>query len=203
MFKQIHDIGLYPVVNNSDWVKRLAILKVKTIQLRLKDLEIEPLETEIITSINIAKQYGIRLFINDHWQLAIKHNATGVHLGQEDLLGANISEIHKSGLMLGISTHDQHELEIAKEINPSYIALGPIFPTTSKIMNFAPQGINKIHNWKNWIKCPLVVIGGINLDNIDEVLKTGQKDIALISAITKAHDPENTVKILLQKIASC
>lgn len=203
MFKQIHDIGLYPVVDNSTWVEKLALLSVKTIQLRLKDMAIEQLELEIITSINIAKQYGIRLFINDHWQLALKHNASGIHLGQEDLINANITEIKNSGLMLGISTHDKTELDIAKKISPSYIALGPIFPTTSKVMSFAPQGINKISDWKNSIQCPLVVIGGINLDNIDEVLKIGQRNIALISAITKASDPENVVKKLLQKIAAC
>ena len=166
-------IGLYPVVNNSNWVAILAKTGVTTIQLRIKDASIAEVEQEIIQSINIANACGINLFINDYWELAIKHKAYGVHLGQEDLLTANIVKIKSSNLRLGISTHSHFELAVALAYQAAYIALGPIFPTTSKIMPWAPQGINKLKEWQLLLqdKCQLVAIGGINLDNIK--LRTG------------------------------
>ncbi len=144
----------------------------------------------------------IKLFINDYWEFAIKHKAYGVHLGQDDLKFADINAIKQNNLCLGISTHNYHELAYAMSHKPSYIALGPIYPTTTKIMQHNPQGIEKIHIWQELINCPLVLIGGINLDNIDKILKTGIKNIAVISAITEASDPETRTKILLKKISN-
>ena len=201
-FKLCHNIGLYPIVDHSLWVSNLAKYGVRTIQLRIKNVDLNVIENEIIKSIEIANTHSIRLFINDHWFLAIKHKAYGVHLGQEDLLTADIKAIWQSGLMLGLSTHSNVELAIAREYNPSYLALGPIFPTTSKIMPFAPQGVTRLQEWKNQIKCPLVAIGGINLNNIDTILATGHKDIALISAITKSVNPKEATQLLLHRIAN-
>ncbi|MDQ5920666.1 MAG: thiamine phosphate synthase [Pseudomonadota bacterium] len=200
---QLDNFGLYPIVDNSAWIAKLIEWGVKTIQLRIKDYpSIEYLENEVITSVKLAKQHNIKLFINDHWKLSIKHNAYGVHLGQEDLQSANITEIKRSGLYLGISTHSHHELANALAYQPSYIALGPIYPTNSKAMSYAPQGLERIYEWQNMLtdKCPLVVIGGIGPDNIDTVLSTNSPNIAVISAITKANNPELMTKQLLQKI---
>ncbi|MFN6886558.1 thiamine phosphate synthase, partial [Proteus mirabilis] len=88
--------------------------------------------------------YNARLFINDYWQLAIKHHAYGVHLGQEDLDIADLDAIKQSGLCLGISTHNDTELQRAKRLLPSYIALGHIFPTTTKDMPSKPQGLRAL-----------------------------------------------------------
>ena len=198
----IDNIGLYPVVDSSSWVKKLASYGVKTIQLRIKDLPDQIIEEEIKQSIQIASQYQIRLFINDYWLLAIKYHAYGVHLGQEDLITADLALIQQHGLRLGISTHNHQELICAKKIKPSYIALGPIYPTTSKIMPWQPQGLPRITEWLAMIDCPLVVIGGINLSNIDQVMNTGVTNIALISAITKADDPKMVTKLLLNKLAT-
>lgn len=201
-FKPCHNIGLYPIVDSSIWVENLAKYGVKTIQLRIKDANLDTVEHEIEKCCKIAKIYSICLFINDYWKLAIKYNASGIHLGQEDLLTADITAIAQSGLMLGISTYSHSELVTAISYNPSYMALGPIFPTTSKIMTCAAQGVTRLQEWKNNITCPVVAIGGINLENIYSVLATGHKDIAVISAITKAANPEKTTRILLQHIAN-
>jgi thiamine-phosphate pyrophosphorylase len=85
--------------------------------------------------------------INDYWRAAIVAGAEHVHLGQEDLAEADVNEIRKAGLTLGLSTHDDTELETALAAEPDYVALGPIFPTTLKSMRFAPQGIAKIAEW--------------------------------------------------------
>ena len=193
-------IGLYPVVANSNWVALLAKTGVKTIQLRIKEAALSAVEYEIIQSIKIATAAGINLFINDYWELALKHQAYGVHLGQEDLLTANIAKIKSSKLHLGISTHSHFELARALAYQPAYIALGPIFPTTSKIMPWAPQGVNTLKEWQRLLpdNCQLVAIGGINLNNINEIIAAGIKNIALISGITAAADPYQITQELLE-----
>ncbi|TAK76057.1 MAG: thiamine phosphate synthase, partial [Gammaproteobacteria bacterium] len=197
-------LGLYPIVNNSQWVEKLLSLGVTTIQLRIKDKLGEELEDEIKKSIQIAKQYQARLFINDYWELAIKHQAYGVHLGQEDLKIAEIEKIYQAGLRLGISTHCYYEVARAHTFRPSYLACGPIFPTTSKIMAFAPQGIDRLSRWQRTLNSyRWVAIGGINLKNIPAILKSGADGVALISAITQAKYPEKVTQQFLQLMGQC
>lgn len=195
-------IGLYPIVDSSAWVTILADSGIKTIQLRIKKADLAYVEQEIIKSIQIANSYQIKIFINDYWDLAIKHKAYGIHLGQEDLLLVDINKIKNAGLRLGISTHNYYELAIALAIQPSYIALGAIFPTTSKVMDSLPQGINKLQEWAIILnkQCQLVAIGGINLNNIKAITNIGIKNIALISAITNTQSPVLTTKMLLKEL---
>lgn len=201
-FIACESIGLYPIVDSSIWVASLANTGIKTIQLRIKNGNIKYIEEEIIKSIEIANSYKIKIFINDYWDLAIKHKAYGVHLGQEDLLLADIQKINIAGLRLGLSTHNYYELALAIGLQPSYIALGPIFPTKSKVMPFLAQGLNKLMEWQQMLdnKCQLVAIGGININNIKEIINLGIKNIALISAITNAKNPLFMTKILLKKL---
>ncbi len=194
-------LGLYPIVNNSDWVEKLLGLGVTTIQLRIKDKSGMELEDEIKRSIQLAKQYHARLFINDYWELAIKYQAYGVHLGQEDLTTANIKKIHQAGLRLGISTHCYYEVARAHTFKPSYLACGPVFPTTSKVMKFSPQGIFNLSRWQRTLKnYRWVAIGGIDLEKLPAVLETGVDGIALISAITGADQPASITKQFLHMI---
>jgi len=199
-------MGLYPVIDSIYWLEKLLPLGIKHIQLRIKNkigavLEQEQaLETEIAHSIILAKKYNATLYINDHWELAIRHGAEAVHVGQDALNHNNIKAIHSAGLQLGISTHDEIELARALECNPTYIAFGAIFPTTSKIMSFPPQGLEKLSAWRKKVHCPLVAIGGINRDNIQSVLSTHVDGVALISAITQAADPILAAQELLTLI---
>ncbi|MCV6039009.1 thiamine phosphate synthase, partial [Escherichia coli] len=80
-------------------------------------------------AIELGRQYDAQVFINDYWQLAIKHGAFGVHLGQEDIEDSNLSQLSAAGICLGLSTHGYYELLRIVQIKPSYIALGHIFPT--------------------------------------------------------------------------
>ena len=198
-FKTCH-IGLYPVVDRSDWLEKLLPLGVKTIQLRIKDLQGYPLEEDIKRSVLLAKQYNATLFINDYWDLAIQFGANGVHLGQDDLPKADIAKIHEAGLYLGVSTSCYYEVAAALAVNPSYIACGPIYSTTSKIMSFNPQGIEQLKRWRRTLQYPLVAIGGINLERLPDILKTNVEGISLISAITKATDPDIATKQFLRII---
>jgi len=182
-------IGLYPVVDSSHWLEKLLPQGVQCIQLRIKNMSAPLLEEEIKRSVLLAKKYGATLFINDYWELAIHFGAEGIHLGQEDLREADIDKIYQSGLYLGVSTHCYYEVATAHTLSPSYLACGPIYPTTSKIMSFQAQGIEQLKRWRRTLQYPLVAIGGINFERLTEVLKTGVDGVALISAITKADNP--------------
>lgn len=192
-FKPYPQIGLYPIVDNSDWCEKLLPLGIKTIQLRIKE-KTPNLESEIKKSIRLAKQYGATLFINDHWQLALENGAEAIHLGQKDLDTANIAAIHRAGVMLGVSTHCYHEIARAHTIRPSYIACGPIFATSSKIMATQPLGLEQLTRWRRTLQYPLVAIGGINLDRVPAVLASAVDGIAVISALTEANNPIDTLK---------
>ncbi len=139
------------------------------------------------------------MFINDYWPQAITAGAYGVHLGQEDLDVADIQAIADAGLRLGVSTHSHYEVARAHALRPSYIAIGPVYPTTSKEMRFGPQGVNRLRHWVELLSpgYTLTAIGGINLKRADEVLATGVGSCAMITAITEADDPESVVASLM------
>lgn len=163
------------------------------------------LEAQIQTAIALGKHFNAQLFINDHWQLAIKYHAFGVHLGQEDLAVTDLAAIQSAGLALGISSHSYFELLLAHQYSPSYIALGHIFPTTTKQMPSAPQGLAKLKHYVALIQdhYPLVAIGGIDLVNLAKVKATGVGNIAVVRAITEAQDPVAAFAELSQAWEQC
>lgn len=187
-------LGFYPIVDRADWIDRLVKIGTKTIQLRCKDLQGDALRNEVERSIAICRAAGTRLFINDHWRLAIELDAYGVHLGQEDLEEADLSAIAQAGLRLGISTHSYHEAAVAKGIAPSYVALGPIFATTCKSMRFGPQGLARISEWCSLFDQPLVAIGGLTRAHARQARKLGADGVAVISDVTRAIDPEASAR---------
>jgi thiamine-phosphate pyrophosphorylase len=189
----------YPVVDSVAWVARLALLGVGTIQLRAKELNDSEALQIVSDALDIIKGTPTKLVVNDYWRAAIVAGAKHLHLGQEDLADADLKAIRDAGLTLGISTHDDAELETALRADPDYIALGPIFPTTLKSMRFAPQGIPRITEWKKRIgNIPLVAIGGIKLEQADEIFATGADSIAVVSDVTQNADPDARVRAWLQ-----
>ena len=191
-------LGLYPVVDSTEWIARLLDAGVRTIQLRIKDRQEHEVEETVRTAIALGKQYRARLFINDYWRLAIQYQAYGVHLGQEDLEVADLAAIRNAGLRLGISTHDDAELDRALALRPSYIALGHIFPTQTKEMPSAPQGLTELK--RHLARLPhisTVAIGGISLARAPEVKATGVGSTAVVSAITQAPDWRAATRQLL------
>lgn len=191
-------LGLYPVVDSVEWIARLLDAGVRTLQLRIKDKREEEVEADVIAAIALARRYNARLFINDYWQLAIKHQAYGVHLGQEDLATTDLTAIRQAGLRLGLSTHDDIEIDVALAARPSYIALGHVFPTQTKQMPSAPQGLATLtRHIARLGDYPTVAIGGISLSRAPEVLATGVGSIAVVSAITQADEWQQATRQLL------
>lgn len=192
----------YPVVDSIAWVKRLAALGVGTVQLRAKDLDDGAALQLVTDALAAVKDTSVKLIINDYWRAAIVAGARHLHLGQEDLAEADLAEIRSAGLTLGLSTHDDAELETALAAEPDYIALGPIFPTTLKSMRFAPQGIPKITEWKKRVgNIPLVAIGGIKLEQAEEIFAAGADSIAVVSDVTQNPDPDARVRAWLDFVA--
>ncbi len=190
----------YPVVDSLDWVKRLTALGVGTIQLRAKDLNDAEALQIVSDALEITKGTPTKLVVNDYWRAAIVAGAEHLHLGQEDLADADLGEIRKAKLTLGVSTHDDAELDTALKANPDYVALGPIFFTTLKSMRFAPQGIAKITEWKKRIgTIPLVAIGGIKLEHAAEIFAAGADSIAVVSDVTQNADPDARVRAWLEQ----
>jgi thiamine-phosphate pyrophosphorylase len=188
----------YPVVDSVAWVARLALLGAGTIQLRAKNLDDAEALQAVTDALEMIRGTTAKLVVNDYWRAAIVAGAKHLHLGQEDLAGADLAAIREAGLTLGISTHDDDELETALRAKPDYIALGPIFPTTLKSMRFAPQGIAKITEWKKRIGAiPLVAIGGIKLEQAPAIFAAGADSIAVVSDVTQNADPDARVRAWL------
>lgn len=195
----LHKFGLYPVVDTLEWLSLVLKNGAATAQLRIKDPSASNLDSQIKGAVALGKQYNAQVFINDYWQKAIEHGAFGIHLGQEDLEIADLTAVSNAGLALGISTHGYFEIANAMRINPSYIALGHIFPTQTKDMPSQPQGLVRLGFYARLLKgiYPTVAIGGISAERVPAVLKTGVDSVALVTAITKAADPEKATQDLL------
>jgi thiamine-phosphate pyrophosphorylase len=191
----------YPILPDTDWLARLLPLGVKLVQLRIKDQPASIVRAEIDKALALCAEHRCQLVINDYWREAIAAGASFVHLGQDDLAGADLAAIRAAGIKIGISTHSHDELDKALAAEPDYVALGPIYPTKLKAMPWSPQGLPRVAEWRARIRCPLVAIGGITLDRATGVLTAGADSIALITDIVTSQDPEARVKNWIEATA--
>lgn len=188
----------YPIVPDVAWMRRLAPLGVRTVQLRLKDASEDEARPQIRECLSLAGRYGFQLIVNDYWKLAIDEGADTIHLGQEDLAAADLLAIKRHGLRLGISTHDEAELATALAAGPDYVALGPIYPTQLKVMKWGPQGLERVGAWKRKIgNLPLVAIGGITPELASGVTAAGADSVAAITDFLTHPNPETRVRTWL------
>ena len=186
-------LGLYAVLPNAEWIARMAQAGIPTVQLRFKSDDKAAVAKEVAASVAATQGTNTLLFVNDHWEEAIAAGAYGVHLGQEDMQEAPLEKIRSAGLRLGLSTHGYKEMLLADSHSPSYIALGAVFPTTLKRMVTAPQGLGRLERYAQLMQnYPLVAIGGIDLERLPAVVKTGVGSVAVVRAITESESPEAT-----------
>ncbi|WP_449256532.1 thiamine phosphate synthase [Bosea sp. (in: a-proteobacteria)] len=185
----------YPIFDSADWIARMLPLGMKLVQLRVKDRPETEIGREIARARTLCAEAGCVLVVNDYWKLAIAEGCDWLHLGQEDLDTADLGAIRKAGLKLGVSSHDEAELERALATQPDYVALGPVYPTILKQMRFGPQGLERLGEWKRRIgDLPLVGIGGISLERAPGVFAAGADIVAAVTDITLNADPEGRLK---------
>ncbi|MFV0474200.1 MAG: thiamine phosphate synthase [Pikeienuella sp.] len=181
----------YPIFDHPDWLARALPLGVKLVQLRIKDRPEAELRALLARGRDLCAAAGAALVVNDHWRLAIDLGCEWLHLGQEDLDEADLKAIRRAGLKLGISTHDEAELERALACGPDYVALGPVWPTILKKMKWHQQGLGRVRKWKGRIgDLPLVAIGGLSVPRAAEAFAAGADIVSVVTDITLNADPE-------------
>ena len=190
-------IGLdvfYPIVPDIAWLKRLLPLGIRTVQIRIKDESDEAVRAQIAEAIRLCRAAGCQLIVNDYWEIALDLGADFIHLGQEDLADADVSRIKAAGCRLGVSTHDEAERDIALGVKPDYVALGPVYETKLKVMKWAPQGLERVGQWKQAVgDLPLIGIAGITIERAPGVLEAGADSCAVITDFVTHEDPEARV----------
>lgn len=190
----------YPIVPDVGWLERIVPLGVMFVQLRIKDASSADVAAQAKRAAGFCKEHNCKLVLNDYWEVALDSGIDFIHLGQDDLRDADLEAIKLAGIKLGISTHDQAELAAALAAEPDYIALGPIYETKLKAMPWAPQGLDKIKEWRTRIgSLPLVAIGGLTPERAAGVLEAGADSLAVITDFFTAPDPEARIQLWLRQ----
>lgn len=204
LFEQV---DVYPVTCErlSEGRSNLEVLEAviqggsKIIQLREKEYPKRDLYNLALKFREITTRGRVLLIINDHVDIALAVDADGVHLGQEDL-PLQVARKLAPELLIGASTHSLQQALQAEKDGADYVNIGPIFPTKTKDgvgRSLGPKAISEI---SPQIKVPFTVMGGINAENIDQVLAEGARRVAMVTAITRAADIAAKVRSLKEKI---
>ena len=146
-----------------------------------------------------ARRAGVTFIVNDRVDLAVALGADGVHLGQDDLSPRLARPLLRPGMIVGVSTHDVAQAHAARDAGADYVAVGAMFPTTTKA-DFQLVGPGLVRKLRPDIRVPLVGIGGITHDNVADVIRAGADGVAVISAVCGAHDPTAATRRFLEII---
>ncbi|PWJ84619.1 thiamine-phosphate diphosphorylase [Pseudaminobacter salicylatoxidans] len=185
----------YPIFDHVSWIERLVPLGIRLVQLRIKDEPQTTLRAQIRAAREICSTHHCQLIVNDYWKLALDEGCDFIHLGQEDLDEADLDAIHAGGLKLGVSSHDEAELDRALRVDPAYIALGPVYPTILKKMKWHQQGLPRVGEWKSKIGAiPLVGIGGMSVERAPGVFEAGADIVSVVTDITLNRNPAERVR---------
>jgi thiamine-phosphate pyrophosphorylase len=193
----------YPIVPDIDWLRRIVPLGVKMVQLRIKDRVRADIIEQTRQALELTRAHGCQLILNDYWEVALEAGADFVHLGQDDLRHSDITALKRAGIRFGVSTHDEAELATALASEPTYVALGPIYETKLKAMPWAPQGLDRIKEWRRRIgSLPLVAIGGLAPERAPDVIAAGADSLAVITDFLTSTDHEARIGLWLRQTAS-
>ena len=189
----------YPIFDDPAWLDRALPLGVRLVQMRVKDRDPADLRALLERSRDLCRAAGATLVVNDHWALAIELGCPWVHLGQEDLDEADVPAIRRAGIRLGLSTHDEAELDRALALAPDYVSLGPVWPTILKKMRWHSQGLERLRDWKRRIGAiPLVAIGGLSIARAPEAFAAGADVVSVVTDIALNPDPEARLRDWLE-----
>lgn len=181
----------YLITGHVSRIELLVPLGVKLVQLRIKDQTEAEVRRQIARARDFCAVEGAQLVVNDYWKHALDLNCSFVHLGQEDMDQADFAALRRAGVRVGLSTHDETELDRALSHDPAYVALGPVYPTLLKKMKWGPQGLDRVTRWKIMAgDTPLVAIGGLTPERVAGVFAAGADSAAVVTDIQQAQDPE-------------
>jgi thiamine-phosphate pyrophosphorylase len=180
--------------------QKLADAGVQLIQLRAKQVPARQFQ-EIATALIAAAPKNVRIIINDRPDIASITKSAGVHLGQEDLPAEAARKLCPTPQWVGISTHNLEQLRTANDTSADYIAVGPIYPTTTKENPDPVVGLELIRAAGKLTRKPLVAIGGITINSAAEVFQAGADSVAIISDLLIAPDPAQRAREYLSLAA--
>ncbi len=142
---------------------------------------------------SLCKQYGVPFIVNDDVDLALKIDADGIHVGQDDTPIEEIREKFQHKI-IGVSVHNKEEMVKAVEGGADYVGIGPIFETKSKSDAKKPSGVSFLHHARTlYPEFPIVAIGGITEQNASQVIQAGADGVAVISAICNSKNINETI----------
>ncbi len=174
---------------------------VTAVQLREKDLNGKEL-FELAGKLSAHCQaHKAQLFINDRIDVAMAVDAAGVQLGKTSLSIETARALLGTEKLIGYSAHSAEEAQAAEKKGADFVLFGPVFFTPSKVSFGAPQGVERLRHAITQTALPVYAIGGIKPDNLAEVMQTGCRGVALISAILSAPDPFNAARSIRAKLA--
>lgn len=192
----------YLIVGHVSELELLVPRGVRLVQLRLKGAGDREIRRQIARARDLCAVHGAQLVVNDHWQAAMDLNCGAVHLGQEDMDEADFAALRRRGVALGLSTHDEAELDRALALDPAYVALGPVWPTLLKKMKWGPQGLDRVRSWKRRAgSVPLVGIGGVTPERLPELFEAGADSAAVVTDIAQADDREARCDLWIEATA--
>jgi len=185
-------------------LEKLALGGASLVQFRDKSLSAREFCDQISAALVVARQHGVTTLINDRVDLAIACGADGVHLGQDDLSPAVARKLMGDDAIIGYSTHNLEQAKLAAALPINYLAVGPIFQTTTKSDTFPVVGLDGIRAIRAALKeMPIVAIGGITRDTASAVIRAGADSVAMISALLASPDLiETTTGNLIQALSN-
>tara|TARA_Y100000310_G_scaffold128341_1_gene127545 strand:+ start:763 stop:1389 length:627 start_codon:yes stop_codon:yes gene_type:complete len=193
----ITESGISKGRSNEEVVREAIKGGAEIIQLREKNWSKDRVKEEAIKLLKICKEKNVFFILNDYVDVALEIGADGVHLGQTDMSISEAREICGNKLIIGLSTHSIEQAIKADKEDVDYITTGPIYKTRAKDFTVGTEIIKEV---VSKVEKPVIAIGGINKNNIDEVLKQDIKSVAVISAVVSAENVKEAAKKLVQKI---
>ncbi len=166
------------------------------LQYREKNKSTRAMVKEAMTLAALCRRYGVTFIINDRIDVALAVDADGVHLGQDDMPLPIARRLLGADRIIGVTVHNPEEIQEAQELGADYLSLAPVFATATKPDHQKPMGLDGLKKLMAWVQCPAVAIGGINAQNVRNVLLTGVDGVCVVSAVLGQDDPEQAAQTL-------
>jgi len=207
MMPKLKDFGLYFITDST--LTRKSVIEdaksavkagVKIIQYREKNAPTRQMMQEALKIKEICKSNDVLFLVNDRLDIAIAVDADGVHIGQDDMPYDVARRLLGNNKIIGVTVHNSEEAIEAEKKGADYLGLSPIFPTSTKKNAGNACGPKMIVKVRAKASIPVVAIGGINDSNIDEVMRAGATNVAIISAIITKNDVTGAARFFIEKI---